>query len=203
MSLAYATRQAWRYPARVTVQTAPSGSVVSVAHLRAHVAQSVTDDDAMLESLGLAAQEWVEAYLGRAVLTQTREASYDGAPGCVVLLPEPITGITSVKAFDEDDSETMITTSTYRLDTSPLLPRLVLRDGQLWPTSLREDASLVIRYGCGWSAGTVPMAILQALMLLVAHWYEHRQPVSAGTFTTVPMGVEALLSPWRIRTGAA
>jgi uncharacterized phiE125 gp8 family phage protein len=203
MSVSYAARCAWRYPAKVAVITAPTGSAVPLDLLRAHVAQGVTDDDAMLEAIGLAAQEWAEAYLGRALLTQTREASYDGTPGGVVLLPEPITSLTSVKTYDDAAAATTVTTATYQLDTASPLPRLILRDGQFWPTSLRDVDSLVVRYVCGWTAYTLPYAVRQAVQVLVAHWYEQRQPVAAGNYTTVPMGIEALLMPYRVRTGAA
>lgn len=40
--------------------------------------------------------------------------------------------------------------------------------------------------------------ILLALMLLVGHWFENREPVSVGnTVTTFPFGFESLLQPYR------
>jgi uncharacterized phiE125 gp8 family phage protein len=195
--LADALRYAARYPAKVSVQTAPSGAAVAVATLRAHVAQGLTDDDTMLSAIELAAQAWVEAYLGRAVLTQTREASYDGTPGAVVILPEPVNAISTVTTYNDRDVPTSITDTTYQLDSASVPPRLVLRDGQFWPTSLRDVDTVVVRYTCGWSANALPYAIRQAIQVLVAHWYEHREPA------VVPTGVEALLMPYRIRTGVA
>jgi uncharacterized phiE125 gp8 family phage protein len=197
VSLTYATREAWKYVPAVTVQTAPSGSVLSAATIRAHVAQPLPDDDEMLETIGLVAQEWVEAYLGRALLSQTREASYDGDPGRVVLLPEPVTSVTSVTTYDDDAAATAVTTTTYALDTATTPARLLLRDGQLWPSSLREHASLVVRYVAGWTAITMPYAVRQALLLMVAHLYEHRDTAA------VPAGIESLLMPYRVRTGLA
>lgn len=41
-----------------------------------------------------------------------------------------------------------------------------------------------------------------ALMLLVSHWYENREPVNIGNITTtLPFGIEAILKPYRIRPG--
>lgn len=200
-----ATRAAWRYRPSVIVQTATVLDALVAADIRAHVGQPNTDDDAMLSALWSAACDWTEAYLGRGLLTQTREATYDGGPcGDVVLLPEPVTAITSVTFYDVAGDATAVTTSTYRLDTGGLPPRLVLKDGQSWPTSVRDESSVVVRYTCGWAVATLPKAIRQALLLLTAHWYEHRQPVvTMGGVTPVPMGVEALLMPYRVRTGAA
>ena len=205
MSLASATRSAWRYRSGgPVVVTPPAGCVVSLPILRAHVAQPLNDDDAMLDALELAAQAWVEAYLGRAVLLQTREVAYDGDPGRVVWLPEPVTALTSVTVYSEADAATVVAGTVYALDTAgAALPRLVLRDGQLWPVSLRDHSSLVVRYTAGWAtAYAVPQAIKQAVQLLVAHWYEQRSAGLAGGMGPVAYGVEALLMPYRVRTGA-
>lgn len=199
-----ASRSARRYVAKVTIPDTLPGIAVETATIRAHVAQPLTDDDTQLAALEQAAQAWVQAYLGRAVLTQTRVASYDGAPGRVVHLPEPITAITTVRTYDDLDVATTVTTDTYRLDTASTPPRLILRDGQLWPTSLRDDNSLVVTYVAGWAnAAAVPKALAQAIHLLVAHWYEHRSEVERGPLAQVPLGVEALLMPYRLRTGLA
>ena len=198
MSLAAATRFAYRSPAKVTVVTAPTGPAVTVATLRAHVAQGLTDDDAMLEDIASAAVEWAQAYLGRALLVQTREASYDGAPGPVVMLPEPVSAVTLVTTYNDADAATVVSGTVYQVDTASLLPRLVLRDGQTWPTSLRDVNTVVVRYTCGWTLYTLPFAVRQALQVLVAHWYEQRGPLAE-----VPVGVESLLMPYRVRSGVA
>jgi hypothetical protein len=44
----------------------------------------------------------------------------------------------------------------------------------------------------GW-----PAPILQAVRLLVAHWYAHREAVALGQAAKVPFGVDAMLAPWR------
>ncbi|EPL9735169.1 head-tail connector protein [Citrobacter freundii] len=41
-----------------------------------------------------------------------------------------------------------------------------------------------------------------ALMLLVSHWYENREPVNIGNITsTLPFGVQALLGAYRKHPG--
>jgi uncharacterized phiE125 gp8 family phage protein len=46
----------------------------------------------------------------------------------------------------------------------------------------------------------VPAPIRQALLLLVAHWYEHRDPIEIGTDSTIiPAAVSELLKPYRMR----
>lgn len=46
----------------------------------------------------------------------------------------------------------------------------------------------------------IPAEIRAAAMLLVANWYANREAVVIGeTATALPLGVEALISPWKRR----
>lgn len=45
--------------------------------------------------------------------------------------------------------------------------------------------------------GTLPEPITQAILLLVGHWYNQRESVSGMQMYEVPMGVEALVKPYR------
>ena len=58
---------------------------------------------------------------------------------------------------------------------------------------------VVVRFVCGYgSLGTdVPMAIRQAMLLIIGHLYEHREASSSGVHL-LPMGVEALLATYRV-----
>lgn len=56
---------------------------------------------------------------------------------------------------------------------------------------VRRD--LDVEYSEGW-----PTPILQAVRLLVAHWYQHREAVTGNTITNViPFGVAQMLAPYR------
>lgn len=191
--------------ASVEVVTGPSTyAVVPLDDLRAHVAQPLTDDDGQLQAIAEAAYEWVEAYLGRRVLSTTLRAWYDGFDGPALVLPEPVTAVTSVTTYTTADVSSVVDASTYQVNIHRLPPRLVLRSGQVWPTSLRDTAAVAVVYTAGWAdVYAVPANIKHALRMLVAHWYEHRQPVQmGGHWQSVPMGVEALLMPHRVRSGA-
>ena len=45
-------------------------------------------------------------------------------------------------------------------------------------------------------AGTYPMALKQAAMMLAAHWYDNREAVRVGEAKPVPYGIEALVKPY-------
>lgn len=55
---------------------------------------------------------------------------------------------------------------------------------------LRRD--LDTEFPGGW-----PSSVLQAIRLLVAHWYLNREAAAAGVMAEVPYGVKAMLAPYR------
>jgi len=57
-----------------------------------------------------------------------------------------------------------------------------------------------IKFTAGYgAAGAVPSDLASALMLLVAHWDQNREPVVIGTIvSSVPLSVESLLAPFVI-----
>jgi uncharacterized phiE125 gp8 family phage protein len=52
--------------------------------------------------------------------------------------------------------------------------------------------------GYGPAGDDVPAAIRHAMLLLIGHWYEHRESVVVGgNPVQVPLAVQALLRPYR------
>ena len=76
-----------------------------------------------------------------------------------------------------------------------------MRRGSLaWPTPGRAANGIEIAFvaGYGAAAADVPAPIRQAILLLVAHWHEHREPVAIGDADApVPPTVSDLLQPYR------
>ena len=62
------------------------------------------------------------------------------------------------------------------------------------PIALTDDGTGQIYFG------SMPPAIRQALLLLVSHSYEYREPIQPGTsMAAIPFSVEALLAPYRVQ----
>jgi uncharacterized phiE125 gp8 family phage protein len=52
--------------------------------------------------------------------------------------------------------------------------------------------------GFGASSASVPAPLKHALLLLTAHWYEHRDPVEIGSpAARIPDAVSDLIQPFR------
>jgi hypothetical protein len=49
-----------------------------------------------------------------------------------------------------------------------------------------------------YTVNACPQAVVQAMLLLIKHWYDHREAVSDQSFKNVPMAVNALLNAHRL-----
>ena len=117
-----------------------------------------------------------------------------------VLPIQPVQAVTAVRVYDPDDAQTIVNSETYSVDVLSEPARLVLSAGavQLSPARLLNAFEVAFTAGYGDEASDVPAPIRHALKLLVAHWFEHREPVVLGAAPQeVPATVAGLLLPYR------
>lgn len=184
--------------------TAPTAEPVSRTEAKAHLRVDTSDDDTYIDTLITVARRRVEADSLHALLTQTLELRLSGFPsGNAIELPAPpLQSVTSVKYTDADEAVTTVATSVYAADTYSTPGRVVLKAGQSWPVFTPSPANPVtIRYVAGWtSAGAVPADLRQAVLLLVGHLYEHREPVNIGNIVTpLPLAYDSLIAEYRAK----
>jgi len=114
----------------------------------------------------------------------------------VIDLPmPPVTDVTLFQYVDENGSlQTLTDYDVYGLGAKA---RLAPKYGEQWPLALRRPESVIIEFEAGYRH--LPEDLKHALLLLVSHFYEIRQPAIVGTSVgNVPMTVEALISPYRV-----
>jgi uncharacterized phiE125 gp8 family phage protein len=162
-----------------------------------------------------AARQFVEKFIDGAVLPQTIIAYYDAIEvSCfdqVLNLPvQPVISIASVTSYDSADAATVFSSSNYRLSGN----RIALGDSANWPTNLRNIDSVAIEFLAGFGTesvvdeetvitAVVPEDIKQAMLLVLAHWYQNREAAydPLAKFEpqkeSIPYGVRALLMPYR------
>lgn len=188
--------------------TGPTVEPVSAGELADQVRVDATDELALMAGYITAAREYVEqTLLSRAMLTQTWALWLDGWPTNGRLrLPyaAPLQSVTAVTYYDEDDTEATFASGSYFVNTVSRPGALVLRDDATWPTTtLRRVNGVKVTYVAGYTAASsVPQRWKQAILLLAADMYEHREDtlVAQGvTVVNVPTGVKALLRNDRIK----
>jgi uncharacterized phiE125 gp8 family phage protein len=120
-----------------------------------------------------------------------------------VLLPvRPVAAVAHVRVWNDDGPPETLAPSLFLLDGFGTPPRLVPLSGAppLAPGRTVNGIEVAFTAGFGADASDVPATIRHALLLLVAHWYENREPVEIGTgVNAVPAMVSDLLAPYRRR----
>lgn len=204
---------------RLQLVTAPIVEPVSLAELKLHSRLDLADatEDALLTRLITAARLHVETLTGRALCTQTWRYSLKEWPASLrLVLPRPpLQSVTSVTYLDADGVTQTMSAGDYRVygaETAPVKTaygppgEVWLRSAKSWPTaSLEQGPAITVEYVAGYGgASDVPTALIQAVLLLAGHWYEHREAAEDSKFAAgvaeMPFAVKALLAPLQVWT---
>jgi len=181
---------------------APATALVSLDEVKAHCRVDFDDDNAMLGALTQAATDFLDGWtgiLGRCLISQTwRIDVYDWVGD--IRMPFPDVQSVTVKYFDADNAEQTVSSSLYELLEDHRGSFVRFLDAFTEPAIYddRSDAiQITLVAGYGDNISDVPQAIRQAALLLIGHWYESREAVTAGAMKEVPMAVDALTKIYR------
>jgi uncharacterized phiE125 gp8 family phage protein len=183
-------------------RSGPAAEPITLAEAKAHLRLETAADDPLVTSLMITARLHVEAALGLALTSQLWTLVLDRWPAKVVVdIPmRPVSAVTGVRVRAADGSSAVLDPASYFVDGAGMPPRLVPAGGS-WPAPGRVVAGIEIDFtaGFGVAATAVPEPIRQSLKLLVAHWYEHRDPIEIGDpATAIPAAVSELLKPYSV-----
>lgn len=177
----------------LTRVTPPAGDLVTLDALKSHLRVDGVEDDDYIKALFSAAMAHIDGprgVLGRCIQPQEWRIVFPSGSR-VYRYRLPIYGITSVSAEWIDAGE------------APEPAVVTIECSDLWfvvsvPGILDRDLAVTM------SAETpedVWDAIRMAIMLLIGHWYLHREAVSDTSAVALPFSVERLLTPlkvWRV-----
>jgi uncharacterized phiE125 gp8 family phage protein len=180
---------------------APAAEPISVAEAKAHLRVDAGDEDALISSLVVAGRMLVERTLGLALVTQSWSYFLDNWPerGCIALPLSPVQAVSAVTVHDADGGATALDAYSTAVDLLSSPARIVLTSALPSLVTRAFNAfEIAFTAGYGDAASDVPQPIRQALLLLVAHWFERREPVDLGAGPQeVPAIVSGLLQPYR------
>jgi uncharacterized phiE125 gp8 family phage protein len=190
------------------------GRFMDLDLVKSQVRVDHNDDDALIEAYADAAVAGIDGpagWLGRSLALQTLELRLDRFPTCdnVVLPYGPVIDVLSVKYDDGDGVEQTWDPANFNLLAADGYGVLQRAYDSTWPSNRLYGEAVRIRYRAGYvvdvaqdpPASNVPGAIVAAILLYAGHLYANREAVKVGeTVTTLPLGVENLLAPFRILT---
>ena len=181
---------------RPTLTTPPAESPVSLEEVKDFCVVGFSDDDDLLTSLRDAAVSHLDGFrgvLGRAMIAQTWAISYTEWRREIVLRVPDVSSV-SITYNDADGVEQTATGAT--IHAKPMGTLVRLPDDFAFPALETDNAApITVTFTCGFGdADDVPAALKVAVKALTATWYGHR---AAMPDKALPMGVEALVAPWR------
>lgn len=179
--------------------SAPTEELFDLVELKKHLIVDHNEDNEFILSLVNAAISYLDGWsgiLGRALLEQTWRQDFSRFV-CLRLALGPVQSITSIEYVDEDGVERTLDSSVYVMRTDAKGSYIDLAHGQQWPQVRSQSDAVRVEYVCGNKATDVPAALKHAVLLLAAHWYANREAASSQSLTDLPLGVDALIRPFR------
>ncbi len=183
--------------------SAPAVEPVSLAQSKEFLRIDDANEDGFITSLIAAARLHVESTTSRALISQSWRIIFDDWPSDrIVKLPVgPLLSLTEINVFDFDGAAHSIALAQFQPETNTAAARIFLPSMIDGLPLMRERAGIEIDYvaGFGASSDDVPADLKQAILSLIAYWFEHRDAVViAGSGAIVPPGFDNLIASYRV-----
>lgn len=189
----------------LTLVTGPSVEPISLSEAKLHCRVDVSDDDNLITGLVQAARGQAETITRRALITQTWKYIVDAFPsGDELVLPlAPLQSVTSITYKDKDGDTSTFSSGDYIVNTDTEPGKVVLGYGKSWPsTTLYPTGAVTVQFKAGYGDAStdVPQGIIQAMLMMIGHWYENREAIATtgAVPKELPLAVESLLWPERV-----
>ena len=184
-------------------KTNPAVEPVSLNEAKDHLRVDEATEDDLISRLISVSREHLEDYCNRGLITQTWELTQDGFDddGLILLPRPPVQSVTEIQYVDTDQVTQTLAADQYVLDSISEPGVIRAAHNVEWPSISDDSGSVKITYvvGYGDAASDVPTPLKQAMLLLIGHWYEHRETVSEGVWMRqVPMAAISLMWPYRV-----
>jgi len=183
-----------------TVQ--PVVEPVATSDLKSWLGYGGTDQDAVFDSMIVAAREWTELFLARQLVTATFTLKMDFFDWTVIDLPrQPIQSVTSIEYVDSQGTAQTLSSALY--DFSADSGRIAPAYNESWPDTRDQLEPVTITYvaGYGDEGHDVPEPIRQAILLIATGMWMNIQGCGGGVGCDgngISNAGKALLYPYRI-----
>lgn len=179
---------------KLEITTQPTGTdILSLSNAKAFLRVDSSNEDTTITGLINAAVQHCQDYTNRHFVASDFTLSLDAFYNCE-FSTGPINTITGVTYKDAAGATQTLATSKYWYDTKREPGRINFDSP---PDTYGDDFNVVTISGTLGAAPADP--ILHAIRMLLAHYFENRRGVVTGTISIeIPLGVAALLNPYRI-----
>lgn len=145
---------------------------ITLEQAKLHLRIDSTDEDALIDSISLAATEWCELYQNRRYVKRTEVMYLDKFPLIIQPQYSPLVSVTSIKYYDSDGTLQTLDSSYYRVDTNSEPGRITEAYGKYWPITRDMTNAVIITYIAGYSTpSNIPNDITAAIRLMIQYFY--------------------------------
>lgn len=184
-------------------QTTVPALALPIAEFKDHLRMGTgfADDavqDAVLESYLRSAMAAIEARTGKILIARSFMWSLTAwrALGEQAFPVAPVSAITELRVLDRLATVTIIDAARYSLQKDDHRPKLLAVGGCLPTIPIGGSAEVIFDAGFGPVWGDMPADVNHAVMLLAAHYYEHRN-IGTTVGDVMPYGVTSLIERYR------
>lgn len=175
----------------------------AIQHARAYADSGEAQPGALISRLITRARQAAEQELCMSLVQKTVEVALSHFYPSVIELPYgPVRAITSITYADTAGVDQVLAADQYRIDPYVYPTMLLPAYNVDWP-EVRYDVNAVrIRYTVGYPSTdsppeVVPEPILQAMHLMISHWFNNRDAVGDDSLAEIPRGAKHLLGFYR------
>lgn len=184
------------------VTTPPEFEPISLEQTKEYLRVEHTIDDDIIADLITAATDYCEQELDLAIMEQAITLKMDGFPSSRTFTL-PRTNLIEIVSFDYlDASGSSQAFTDYSVDSYSTPARIANKDE--WPETSEDLGSVTIVYKAGFGPNLTsvgnppPQSIIQAMRMLITHWYDNRSAVVVGSINQeLALAVEACLHKHR------
>lgn len=178
---------------------------VTRADAKLYLRVDTATEDSVVDDCIEAAVDYCEKELGLALMDQQITLKLDNFPsGREIFLP--MTNLLSVISVNYTDSAGANQAFTDYTVDSYMTPGRIVNNTSTWPQTKDIANAVTIVYRAGFKSyetgltNPVPNGIRQAMLMLITHWFDHRNSVFIGAglaSNEVALSVSALLQKYR------
>lgn len=188
------------HPITPVLITGPTIEPVSLSEAKAWLRLDTIDEDGLVTALITAARLTVEAASRRLLMSQTWRLMMDYWPigGTVKVQISPFKAILAARSYDIYGNSTAYDPTGFIVDKASEPARIMVANN-IAPVTGRPFAGieLDVQLGYGANASDVPQPLRQAILLLVALWFENRGDGIGGAGEPLPPAIKALITPYK------
>ena len=181
----------------IVEQEYASPEIISLATMRKQLEleEDFTEDDALISSYILAAINQAENYINSEIAEKKFTITSLSFDGILNFKKQKLQSVDSISYKDVDGNSQTIEAGNYSMQTVDRFENsIVFNEDYQFPVVKKYDQSAVtLNITVGYPSGKVPTVIKQAIILIVAHFYEHRVDSVKEKCTAAEM----LLQPYR------